>query len=125
MQWKPVLTRTSRGGKYSAFADKLCVHVNVRGDMILSAKSFRAIGSPAFVQIVTDGNGRIGFIPGQKGKPCTYTIQGTGRGNPRRLAAKAVTNKFGLIEDRSKTYTLYIEEDALVFNLGQKPFYHD
>lgn len=123
--WKPVLVQASRAGKFAAFADKLCVHVNKNGDMVLSPKSFRAIGSPPFVQIVADGNGRVGFVPGQRGNPSTYTVQGIGANSVRRLSAKAVTKKFGIVGEKCKTYNLYIEEDVLVFNLGQKPFYHD
>jgi len=123
MQWKPVLARSARGTKYAQFANKLCVHVNKRGDFVLSRASHLAIGTPEFVQVVSDGNGRIGFTPGRRGDPCTYTVQDAGNKNTRRLSAKAVTRKLGLIEGKSKTYTLYIEDGVLVFNLGQKPTY--
>ena len=124
MQWKPVLTHVARSSKYSVYGDKLCVHVNRRGDLLLSTASHEALGAPEFVQIVSDGNGRMGFRAGRKHNPCTYTVQDADHSFVRRLAAKSVSKKYGIAEDRTKTYDLYLDDGVLVLNLGQKPAYH-
>jgi len=67
----------------------------------------------------------MGFRKGDKGKACTYTVQEISSGCVRRLAAKAVSKKYGLAEEKSKTYDLYVDDNVLVLNLGQKPTYHD
>jgi len=124
MEWKPAVEVSRGGSKYAEYESRVCVHINKRGEFLLSLAAYESLGRPEYVQIVADGNGRLGFRVGKKGVVSTYKCADPG-GPVTRLAAKAVSKKYGLTENRTKTMTLYVSDNVLVLNLGQAPQYHD
>lgn len=121
--WTVIKKGSGRGSNPPAGDDTLCIFVDKRGDMRLSALSFRALNAPRYVLIYSDGNGLVGVASSpQTGE--TYKVGYGDQSNhvEMRIACKKVCRThFQIPPDGWFRYSGKMEDGILVIDATQPP----